>query len=125
MLNNGTFDERPDAGRTFGIKSEVLQWLITLALGAMVSYFVAQAATDRKIAVIDTREEIRWAETGRRLENVERNQAETLRSQQRIEARFENILGDFVRGIDRTTNEPLYLRELDRRQAQNPQTPKP
>lgn len=89
--------------------SQKWQWVISLTLAGLVSYFTAQIKNERDIAVIDTREQTRFSEIQRRFDGFERGQAELAQSQQRIEMLFERVVRDWAQGVNRRTGEPLPL----------------
>jgi hypothetical protein len=96
------------AGAFNGRTGEWLRWLGGLALAALVAYYTAQGAMQKELAIIDTREQTRWIELQRRLEQIEG-------STQRSEEMFRQVLQEWSRGIDRSTGEPLPLQHsIDR-----------
>jgi hypothetical protein len=83
-----------------GNTAKLLQGLVGLGAAALVSYYTAQGAMQKQLAIVDTREQTRWEEVQRRLMSIE---ASTERSEQM----FREVVQDWRRGVDRVTGEPL------------------
>lgn len=86
------------SGSLNGKTGEWVRWLLVLAFAAISAHFTA----DRKIAVVDTREEARFAETQRSLARIES-------AMQRVEGQYQRVLEEWRDGVDRRTGEPLPL----------------
>ena len=92
-----------------GKHGEVLRWIITVVASVLAAYFTSQNATDQRLTTVETTERLHYEATQSALQDIK---ASLLRQ----EDRWQRVLDDASRGVDRRTGEPVLLqRSLEER----------
>jgi hypothetical protein len=90
------------AGPLNGRTGEVMRWCIGLAVAALVSYFTAQGTTNQRLTKVETEGAERWYYVQSSLTRIEGRL-------ERRDQEMQQIISDWLNGIDRRTGEPLPL----------------
>lgn len=81
------------------------EWAIRLAMlvaSVLAAYFTAQNQTDKRLTTVETTEKLHYEATQGRLDDIKASLV-------RQEGRWEKVLDDAARGVDRRTCEPVLL----------------
>lgn len=85
-----------------GKTGDLMRWLIGIAAAVLVSYFTAKGTTDQRLTKVETQSEERWQYVQQSLARIEGGL-------HRRDQEMQQIIRDWVNGIDRRTGEPLPL----------------